>query len=336
MLNNINNYTLYIHTFPNNKVYIGITCQDVLVRWRTNGSGYKNNSLMWRAIQKYGWDNIKHEIIYSNLSLEEANRLEIEFIAQYNSTDPNLGYNILPGGLISSGWHHTETTKQKLSAKNKGKVNNIIPWNKGKYYGHIEVYQYDLAGNFLNKFKSYHEASTTLKIPEGGIRDCVRGNGKTYYGYTFSNRLLSQEEVLDKIESFQGAHRVTIYQYDNEGALVNTFVSYKAVMDALGIAETNLEACLNNRQKTCYNYVFSKNKLSIEEVKLHYVVKSRKYKYKFTIIDKSTGKSAVYYNITEPAKLLNVSEAVLRNIFNGARAKLRNNYEFIKELNNES
>lgn len=198
------------------------------------------------------------------------------------------------------------------------------------------MYQYDLAGNFLNKFKTYHEASVTLNIPELGIRDCVRGNGKTYYGYTFSKQLLSQKEVLNKIESFQGAHRVTIDQYNKEGILVNTFVSYKAVMDKFGMLETNLEACLNNRQKTCYNYVFSKTKLSVDEVKLRYVIKPRKCKYKFVIIDKNTGKSTVYYNIAESAKLLNVSEAVLRNIFNGQGSKLRNNYEFIKELNNEN
>ena len=53
-------YTVYKHTFPNNKVYIGITSQSVSRRWR-NGEGYRNKQqLIYRAILKYGWDNIKH------------------------------------------------------------------------------------------------------------------------------------------------------------------------------------------------------------------------------------------------------------------------------------
>ena len=33
-------YSVYKHTFPNGKVYIGITKQNPLKRWR-NGTGYK-------------------------------------------------------------------------------------------------------------------------------------------------------------------------------------------------------------------------------------------------------------------------------------------------------
>ena len=47
------NYKLYIHKFPNGKVYVGITSQDVGERWR-HGEGYKDQ-LVYRAILKYGW-----------------------------------------------------------------------------------------------------------------------------------------------------------------------------------------------------------------------------------------------------------------------------------------
>lgn len=35
-------YTLYKHTAPSGKVYIGITSQNVMKRWQ-NGSGYSQN-----------------------------------------------------------------------------------------------------------------------------------------------------------------------------------------------------------------------------------------------------------------------------------------------------
>ena len=51
------NYCVYKHTTPNNKVYIGITCKDPNSRWR-NGEGYATQKYFYKAIKKYGWDNI--------------------------------------------------------------------------------------------------------------------------------------------------------------------------------------------------------------------------------------------------------------------------------------
>ena len=64
-------YCVYKHTSPNGKVYIGITSQNPIARWR-NGKGYSNNTHFKNAIDKYGWDNFKHEILHSELSKEEA------------------------------------------------------------------------------------------------------------------------------------------------------------------------------------------------------------------------------------------------------------------------
>ena len=59
-----NNWTVYMHITPNNKKYIGITSQIPNKRWR-NGKGYKK-CLFLNAIKKYGWGNIKHEILFDN------------------------------------------------------------------------------------------------------------------------------------------------------------------------------------------------------------------------------------------------------------------------------
>ena len=49
------------------------------------------NEAMYKDIEKYGWDNIKHSIIAENLTLEEANRLERNIIDCYNLVEE--GYN---------------------------------------------------------------------------------------------------------------------------------------------------------------------------------------------------------------------------------------------------
>lgn len=48
----MNNYTVYMHIAPNNKIYIGITSKKPKYRWN-NGTGYINNDYFTRAIKKY-------------------------------------------------------------------------------------------------------------------------------------------------------------------------------------------------------------------------------------------------------------------------------------------
>lgn len=90
---------IYKHTCPNGKVYIGQTKQKPERRWQ-HGNGYKENDYFYRAIKKYGWNNIKHEILADDLATEEANELEIQLISQYKANDRSCGYNRHSGGEV--------------------------------------------------------------------------------------------------------------------------------------------------------------------------------------------------------------------------------------------
>lgn len=114
---NDNNYVVYKHTSPNGKCYIGITTQNPKLRWRNDGSGYKHNIYFWNAIQKYGWDNFRHEILFSGLTKEKAEQKEIELIAYYKSNNREYGYNISNGGNCVGS--HSEETKRKISYINQ-------------------------------------------------------------------------------------------------------------------------------------------------------------------------------------------------------------------------
>lgn len=102
-MNNQKEYIVYKHTSPSGKVYIGITCQKPKSRWR-NGEGYRPRqgelTPFWRAIEKYGWGNIKHEIVATHLSRKEACLMEKELIRKFKSDDSQYGYNVLKGGEI--------------------------------------------------------------------------------------------------------------------------------------------------------------------------------------------------------------------------------------------
>lgn len=334
----MSNYTLYKHTFPNNKLYFGITCRPLIERWRKDGSGYRKNPSMWRAIKKYGWDNVKHDILFENLSEEAANKLEQEYINKFNTTDRRFGYNIMPGGLVASGWHHSEESKKKMSIAQQGHKmpDKYEPWNKGKSYGKKVIYQYSLNGELLNIFNNTQDAANSLGIPKEGIFECARLKCKSYYGFIFTYEQYKPEELLYKYKNQQGAHKITVYQYDKTGNLVNIYISYRAVMEAVGISESNLEECLQNRRKTTDGFVFSKIELTKEEVLEHYKRKTRKTKYKFLLINKETGAKTLYNTLDDMAKTLQVKPAVLRNIINGANSKLNKMYKFERILNNEN
>ena len=136
MIENNKKYYIDKHTNKiNGKVYIGQTCQNPEYRWN-HGEGYKGSSRFYSAIKSYGWDNFNHEIIFSNLTFEEANLKEIELINYYKSNLEEFGYNLDNGGSknkrISEETRKkqsesalnrpivTEETKQKLSLLSKG------------------------------------------------------------------------------------------------------------------------------------------------------------------------------------------------------------------------
>lgn len=132
-------FTVYCHINKiNGKRYVGITKQNPETRWHS-GNGYNNSEYFWRAIKKYGWKNFDHEILYENLTKEEAEKKEIQLIVEWKTTDRAYGYNITNGGnhvgcvseetkkKISKGHkgiatelHRTEETKRKISKGLKG------------------------------------------------------------------------------------------------------------------------------------------------------------------------------------------------------------------------
>ena len=116
-------YTVYMHKAPNNKVYIGVTKLTLQQRWGKDGSGYHTQTLFWRAIQKYGWNNFTHIIIATGLEKNEAFDLEVKLIAEYKSNDSKYGYNQSIGGEKGpNGCHHKLSleTRKKMSDSRLG------------------------------------------------------------------------------------------------------------------------------------------------------------------------------------------------------------------------
>lgn len=91
-------YLYCITNLINGKQYIGIT-NNYKKRW-SNHKSKSSKGLTSLAIQKYGVENFKFEILLRDLTVEEANEKEIEYIQNYNTLTPN-GYNISIGGGLA-------------------------------------------------------------------------------------------------------------------------------------------------------------------------------------------------------------------------------------------
>ena len=79
-MSNKKTYKVYIHTTPDGMVYVGVTGQDIKERWRP--ILYKGMSL-YPYIEQYGWEAIKHEVIYTCEDKDEAYQVEEEMRKYY-------------------------------------------------------------------------------------------------------------------------------------------------------------------------------------------------------------------------------------------------------------
>ena len=85
-------YTVYMHCFPNNKKYIGITSRSLHERWR-DGGGYSSQGKIASAINKFGWDNVTHFVATTDFDIVGARKAEAALIHKHMADNPAHGYN---------------------------------------------------------------------------------------------------------------------------------------------------------------------------------------------------------------------------------------------------
>ena len=200
-----NTFTVYMHIAPNNKKYIGITSKTIEQRW-SNGNGYRNNKYFYSAILKYGKENFKHRKIATNLTKEEACKLEIELIKKYDTTNRKKGFNHSTGGDVSAfgdkrtkeyikklkeihtGKSPSEETRKKISNSLKGHVT----WNIGRKMKDTSKMKMSIPVICIETNKTYfgiNEAERQTGISSRNIGQCVKGKRETAGGYHWRRTL---------------------------------------------------------------------------------------------------------------------------------------------------
>lgn len=263
------NWKVYYHLFPNGKYYIGITSEsDVEQRWK-NGSGYSTQPV-FKAIQKYGWNNIEHGIIAANLTFNEANHFESLLINQLNTIRPH-GYNATYGGegtVYYSDADYDYIKEKFLEGYTKNDIERMSKYGswiidkvisdininiKSKEYHHKRLLShYNInAEQILNDFKSgltYTEIAKRNNCCEEMVRRFIKEE------FTEEER-----KEIGKIKQDSTASKMkAVVQLDENNNYIATYRSSNAAARAInGDAKRILNICKHKPSyKTCKGYIF--------------------------------------------------------------------------------
>ena len=218
-MENLRTWCVYMHENRiNGKKYIGITKQIPERRWQ-NGYGYRESPRFFNAIQRYGWDSFKHEILYSGLSSDEAAARETYLIAKYQTLDPAHGYNLDPGGGGVNP--KTPETRQKISEARKG-------WKPTQ--ATVERLRVSHRGK-----KASDETRKKMSAAHKGVK-----------------------KSAEHAQKIGAAHSKRVQMLTPEGELLAEFVSMTAAAATTGVSMKNISAvCRGDRRKAggyCWRY----------------------------------------------------------------------------------
>lgn len=225
-------YVYLITNLLNQKHYVGIT-NNYKKRWSNEKSlpkDKKKQQLINKKIHQYGKENFKFEVLFSNLSIEEACQKEAELIIKYNSLVPN-GYNIDKGGA-----YHPHAKPQYGENNHKSKLTD-------------EQAQYIKNNRNQPMYVLYEQFSDTISYES--FKKCYKHQTykhltplveeypyNTQFSNQFSKKSLEYDEVIDiRTRYNQGEYWKKVYQdyadkFSNEMSFWRAYtgLSYKYVM----------------------------------------------------------------------------------------------------------
>ena len=290
-----NKWTVYVHIVPKalsgydwDKYYVGITGVGTKRRWGKNGIGYCSQKYFYNAIQKYGWNNMQHEIIAEHLTEKEAKDMEVSLIENLKSNDNIHGYNLTFGGDSVSINDYYITAQYDL----KGYLLNIYPsmrearritgisidcaihgkalkagnfqWRKynnrdevllkiERYkkprYGR-KVLQYDLYGNFIEKWDGgISEIKEILGYSQSTISNCC--NGKILSSHGCKWRWENSDLPLNNVKIACGRYTM-YYRYTIDGKFIDQYLGKEELKDKFGIQKDMVTVLINNIQNNYF------------------------------------------------------------------------------------
>jgi group I intron endonuclease len=289
-------WCVYMHTNKiNDKKYIGITSRNPDERWGLDGHGYYNRQPAFEAaIKKYTWDGFTHEIIAENLTEEDAINMEIELIALYKTNcckykNPSYGYNMTDGGQGSSGHHHTDEARKKISMASKEHWDDeeyrtlqteLRIGERNPFYGkqHTEETKARLREASSGRVPSeetrikisealtgiQRSAETRQKMSEARkqlyqdeerrLQNSIRV--KEYYSNPENHPMYGKHRSEETKRKIIVANGRAVLQFDKDGKFIKEYPSTGEAARLNGLHQSNISRCCLKQLKTTGGYMW--------------------------------------------------------------------------------
>lgn len=213
---------IYKYTSPSGKSYIGQTIYSLYDRAGLNGRCYKNCTVFYAAIQKYGFENFDVEIL-DQVPKSDLTDKESYYIKKYNTLLPN-GYNYHEKGSGPRALLHTKTV--------------------------VDVY--DLNLNYIDTFDSLIECAKAYNIPYQAISSCINHNIDHYKNMIYVKN--GEKPIPANVHLTHGRKTA---QYDLDGKLIAIYKSANEAARAIGKnsnAGRNIRSVCTGDRKTAFGF----------------------------------------------------------------------------------
>ena len=230
---------IYKITNPTGRVYIGKTTRlkDRISYYRNNNN--KQQKIISRSIDKYGWDQHIFEVI-DEAPIKQLSELEIKYIKDLNTfhyDNPN-GMNLTRGGEGLNGRKPSAETIAKQVAKRTGTKRS------------------DATKKLMSDLK------------KGKAPSCTK-NPKTEYFLQRAResslgRIPSVDEILKRKQARLNRlieQHDSILQIDVKGNIIKEWQMLpKDIAKHFNACDTNIVRCLNNKKQTGLGYIWKYKK----------------------------------------------------------------------------
>lgn len=216
-------YIYKITNTINGKLYIGQTSASIEERWKEHIKNARRENIqnrpLYKAINKYGLDNFKIDIIEEipNEDIVSREKYWIEYYGTfkhgYNATIGGDGVPYIDYDLVIATYYQTANQNETARQLNIGadsvrrilkikQINNIpSAQTVSKNYNGNIINMYDLQNNFIKTFASARDAAfaVTNKKDCSHIMDVCKGKRKTAYGYIWKFANNSRGPIVEVV-----------------------------------------------------------------------------------------------------------------------------------------
>lgn len=301
---------MYRHIFPNKKSYVGQAKQyegksiesSLRKRFGNNGYGY-HTMRVYRAIEKYGWENIVTEVLETDIPDDYIDEKEKFYIEKFNSSIDGNGYNIENGG----------NGKKTVHKSTRVKISKAQTWQKGKnnprYGKHCTDETKELIRKGLSEYYETHDGYWSDKKMPDSAREKLSKSTKERFKNKENHPMYGRKcsEIQKKILSDINSKRVL--KYDLFGQYACSYKSATYAAKEYGCEISAIGNACHDVIHTVFDFLwFYEDEFSEEELKrrMEYFKISNKFK-RFYYFNEANKLFEDGYNRQDVARILGIT-----------------------------